>query len=75
MRQGMTHAAIGMVIGAACALGLAQLIASQLYGVRPSDPATVSAVLALMAVVALAAVYLPARRAARVDPITALRGD
>ena len=51
------------------ALGLSQLVQSQLFGVRPSDPLTMASVLVLMTVVAAAAAYLPARRAARVDPV------
>jgi ABC-type antimicrobial peptide transport system permease subunit len=61
------------LLGIAAALGLARLIRSQLFGVQPSDPLTLVSVLLVMTVVAAAAAYLPARRAARVDPVVALR--
>ena len=66
---------LGVAIGAALALGLARLISSFLFGVKPSDPATYLAVALGLAGVALAACYLPARRATRVDPMVALRHD
>ena len=62
-----------MLLGIAASLALSRLVRSQLFGVEPSDPVTMAAVLALMTVVAGAAAYLPARRAARVDPVLALR--
>jgi ABC-type lipoprotein release transport system permease subunit len=52
---------------------LSRLIASQLFGVHPTDPMTLAFVALLMTAVAAAAAYLPARRAARVDPVVALR--
>jgi putative ABC transport system permease protein len=73
LRQGLTHAGAGMAAGVVLAVGLARLLTSQLFGVEPFDPLTLGAVLTLMALVALAAVAIPARRAARVDPIVALR--
>ena len=72
---GMRLALLGLAAGTLGALGLSRLIAAQLYGVQPSDPATLAAVLALMCAVAALAAYLPARRAARVDPMVALRHE
>jgi putative ABC transport system permease protein len=66
-------AALGMLIGLAGALGLNYLLRSQLYGVSPADPSTYLAVAFLLGVIALAASYLPARHATRVDPLVALR--
>jgi putative ABC transport system permease protein len=64
---------LGVVIGTAGALGLTQLLSASLFDVTATDPLTYSAVAALLAVVALAACYIPARRASRVDPMVALR--
>ena len=63
----------GIGIGIAAALAAGKLIANLLYGVNPADPLVIFAVSALMVAVALLASYLPARRAMRVDPMTALR--
>ena len=65
--------AAGLVIGIVCAAAMTRLLGSMLFGVKPTDPATYIAVVALLGVVALAASYIPARRAMRVDPIVALR--
>ena len=73
--QGMTMAAAGAAVGLAAALALTRLMASTLYGVGPGDPATYVEVTAALLGVALAASYLPARRASRVDPIRALRAE
>lgn len=73
VRQGLTHTLAGMAVGILAALFLARLIASQLFNVEPFDPLTLVSVLGVMGLAALAAVLVPARRAARVDPIVALR--
>jgi putative ABC transport system permease protein len=72
-RQAMLLAMIGSAIGIAGALALSRLMASQLYGVRPTDPMTFVTVAALLMFVSLAASYLPARRAMRIEPMAALR--
>jgi len=68
-------AAIGVVAGLGCALALGRLIASQLYGLNASDPATLLISAALLIAVALGASWIPARRAASVDPMRALRHE
>jgi predicted permease len=64
---------IGLVAGVAAAAGLTQLMATLLFGVSPTDPLTFAGVAALLVMVALAACYVPARRASLINPITALR--
>ena len=71
--QGMALALVGVVLGLGAAFALAQLISSFLFGVKARDPLTFGAVPILLALVALVAVWLPARRASKVDPIIALR--
>jgi len=73
--QGMALAAIGLVTGVAAALGLTRWMSRLLFGVRPTDPLTFLAVAAVLAAVALAACYLPARRATQVNPVEALRHE
>jgi predicted permease len=73
MRESMILVAIGAVLGIAAALASARLIATQLFGVPPTDLAALGAAIAVMASVSAFAGYLPARRAARVDPMVALR--
>ncbi len=73
LRQGGTLAALGVAVGVISSFGLARFMAGQLYGVRATDPATFLAVALLLALVALAACCIPALRAARVDPMVALR--
>ena len=71
--EAMTLAALGIVIGVPAALAASRLVATMLYGLRPTDPLTIALATALLAAVALLAGYLPARRASRVDPMVALR--
>jgi len=75
LRESAWLAAAGIVAGVGAALGLTRLVKSMLYGVQPWDPATmIGGVLVLLAV-ALAASWIPARRAARVQPMEALRHE
>jgi putative ABC transport system permease protein len=73
MREGLTLAVTGIGIGLIGALLVSRLLASFLFGVGATDPLTFAAVAAMLLTVALLATYVPARRALRVDPITALR--
>jgi ABC-type antimicrobial peptide transport system permease subunit len=75
LRQGLGLAATGIVAGLAGAFALTRLMASLLYNVRPHDPLTFAAVTVALLLVALAASILPARRATKVSPITALRAE
>jgi ABC-type antimicrobial peptide transport system permease subunit len=65
----------GSAVGIAGALVLSRLMTSLLYGVAPNDPITFAAVSSLLVIVALAASYIPARRAMRVEPMVALRHE
>jgi predicted permease len=73
--HGTRMALLGVAAGLLAALGLTRLMSNQLFGVSPHDPLTFSAVAALLMAVAIAACYIPARRAMRVDPIIALRHE
>ena len=73
VRQGTWLAAAGVGIGLIAALGATRLIARLLFGIQPSDPLTFITVALLLSMVALVASYIPARRAARIDPMVALR--
>jgi len=73
LREGFQLVAIGLVLGVAGAASLQKAVASEIYGVRPLDPLVLAGVMALLAIVALAACAVPARRAMRVDPMVALR--
>jgi predicted permease len=73
MRQTIVVVTVGTGIGIALALAASRLIASLLFGIAPSDPSTIGLALAVLVGVALAASYVPARRASRLDPTQALR--
>jgi putative ABC transport system permease protein len=75
VRQGLLTAAAGTAIGLVGAAGLTRVLESLLFGVKPTDPLTLGIVAALLLAVALVACYVPARRAARIDPLIALRAD
>jgi ABC-type antimicrobial peptide transport system permease subunit len=71
--EGMRLVGIGLAVGLAATFALSRLVASQLYGVNATDPLTFGGMALLLACVALLACWLPARRAAKTDPMTALR--
>ncbi|HUQ82482.1 MAG TPA: ABC transporter permease [Gemmatimonadaceae bacterium] len=73
--QGLKLTMIALVLGLVASLGATRVLASQLFGVSPSDPVTFATVPVLLAVVAAVACYLPARRASRLDPLVALRRE
>jgi predicted permease len=75
IKLGLKLAVLGVVIGLALAIGLARVIASFLFGVKPTDPMTYAAVAAALTVVALLACFIPAHRATNVDPMSALRSE
>jgi putative ABC transport system permease protein len=75
LRQGMRTIVIALVIGIGASFAATRVLETQLFGVGRTDPLTFAAVPLLLALVALAACYLPARRASRVDPVVALRAE
>jgi predicted permease len=75
LSEGFRWTATGLVLGFALSIGVAILLARVLFGVTPTDPLTYVSVFALLSGVSLAACYLPARRAARTDPVIALRTE
>jgi len=75
VRQGMTLAFSGVMIGLAAAFPLTRLIRSMLFGVGATDPTTFVGISSLLAMIALLASYLPAQRAARIDPLVSLRRE
>jgi ABC-type antimicrobial peptide transport system permease subunit len=75
LRESLLLVALGLAIGLPAALACARLVASQLYEVKPSDPWSIGAPAAILIATALAASFLPARRAALLDPLIALREE
>jgi putative ABC transport system permease protein len=73
VKQGMVLAGLGVAIGAVASLVVSRILSSMLFGITPRDPLTFAVVTALLAVVAVGASYIPARRATRIDPLEALR--
>ncbi len=73
LKEGARLAAVGLALGLAGSLGATRLIATLLFGVKPADALTFAGVAVILTSVTLAASYIPARRATRVDPMVALR--
>ena len=73
LRETVALVVAGLIVGGGLAYGASRLIASRLYGVQPEDPVTIAVATGLLLAVALSAAYLPARRAAALDPMRALR--
>jgi putative ABC transport system permease protein len=72
LRDGLLFAGTGLALGVPIALAAGQLVSDMLFGIKPADPATMVVAATLLVVLNVAAGYLPARRAMRVDPIVAL---
>jgi putative ABC transport system permease protein len=75
LRESGKLVGVGLLLGGIGAVFLTRLMDTQLYGIKPGDPATIAVVAALLAAAAIVASYVPARRATRVDPILALREE
>jgi putative ABC transport system permease protein len=75
LKEGAGLAAVGLAIGVAAAVALTRFLSSLLVDVTPTDPATLAGAIALLAGVSFVATYVPARRAAAVDPVIALKAD
>jgi putative ABC transport system permease protein len=75
LRQGLALAGIGLAIGLAGAVAATRLLTKMLFEVKPGDPVTYAGVVVLLGAVAMAASYIPARRATKVDPLVALRQE
>jgi ABC-type antimicrobial peptide transport system permease subunit len=75
LRETLWHVVVGAGVGVFAVLGTSRFVASFLYGVKPNDPWTLAFAVAALATVALGAAWIPARRAARLDPMVALRDE
>jgi hypothetical protein len=75
LREGLALTMAGLLIGLLAGLGIAKVSASMLYGISPADPISIIATVVLLGAVSLLASYIPARRAAKVDPMVALRHE
>jgi ABC-type antimicrobial peptide transport system permease subunit len=75
LRQGLLVASIGIIVGLGASLALTRLLRGLLFDVAPNDPETLSVVTLLLLLVTLAASWIPARRATRIDPMVALRHE
>jgi ABC-type antimicrobial peptide transport system permease subunit len=73
--QGVRLTIAGAIVGVLGSLALTRLLKSELFGIKPTDPVTLIGAAVLMLLVALAACYLPARRATHIDPLVALRHE
>ena len=73
--QGLRLTLVGLVVGLAAAFGLTRLLQTQLFNVKPTDPATIASVAVFIALVAIVACHIPANRATRVDPMVVLRDE
>jgi putative ABC transport system permease protein len=75
LRQSVVIVAMGLAIGLAAALAGTRAVANLIVGIKPTDPVTFVTVVVLLSVIALVACWIPARRATRVSPLTALRHE
>jgi putative ABC transport system permease protein len=75
LREGIALIAVGVVCGSAAAFAISRLIANLLYHVNATDPMTFVGFSGVMVIVSLLAIYIPARRAALLDPVVALRSQ
>jgi len=75
LSQGLRLTVLGVLAGLSGAFAMSRVLGSLLFGVKPTDPLTIAAVVGLISAVALAACYLPARGATKVDPMLVLRED
>jgi ABC-type antimicrobial peptide transport system permease subunit len=73
LREGLVLTVVGLLVGLLLGLGVAKVSARLLYGISPADPVSIAVTVALLGTASLLAGYLPARRAARIDPMIALR--